>query len=179
MSEPFLGEIRMTGFGFVPTGWAFCNGQILPISQNAALFSLLGTNFGGNGTSTFALPDLQGRVPINWGNGLGLNQYTIGENGGVESVILTQNQMPGHNHQINCVSNSNATSPKPSGQYPGDVVSSAALTKVDAYSTNPPDSTMNPATVAPIGGSQSHPNIQPYLCVTFIISLVGIYPSRN
>jgi microcystin-dependent protein len=179
MSEPFLGEIRMFGGNFAPSGWALCNGQLLSISSNAALFSILGTSFGGNGQSTFGLPNLQGRVPIHWGNGAGLSPYTLGQNAGVETVTLTQNQIPTHNHLINSVNGSNANSTKPSGAYPGAITSSVTTTKVDAYSNATPDSQMNTAAVSTVGGSQPHPNIQPYLCVTFIIALVGIFPSRN
>jgi microcystin-dependent protein len=179
MSEPFVGEIRMFGGNFAPAGWALCNGQILNISTNTPLFSILGTNFGGNGQSTFGLPNLQGRVPIHWGNGAGLSPYTLGQNAGVETVTLTQNQTPAHSHLINCVNGSNANSTKPSGAYPGAITSSVTTTKVDAYSSAAPDTQMNAAAVSAIGGSQPHPNIQPYLCVTFIIALQGIFPSRN
>jgi microcystin-dependent protein len=179
MSDPYVGEIRMFGGNFAPVGWALCNGQLLNISTNAALFSLLGTNFGGNGQTTFGLPNLQGRVPIHWGNGAGLSPYTLGQNAGVETITLAQNQIPAHSHLINCVNGSNANSIKPSGAYPGSITSSVTTTKVDAYSSATPDAQMNAAAVSVIGGSQPHQNIQPYLCVTFIIALVGIFPSRN
>lgn len=172
MAEPFLGEIRMFGFQFAPTGWAMCNGQLLPISQNTALFSLLGTTYGGNGTSTFALPNLQSSVAIHQGQGVGLSPYVIGQNGGTENVTLTQGQMPLHGHVVNA-SGSPGANTRPAGGV-------LARATTDIYATAPDGSTtMNPGTIGNAGGSQPHTNIQPYLVINFCIALQGIFPSRN
>jgi microcystin-dependent protein len=174
MSNPFLGEIRMFSGNFAPRGWAMCNGQLLSISQNTALFSILGTTYGGNGTSTFALPNLQGRVPIHVGQGAGLSLYNLGQQAGVENVALTQGQMPTHNHTVNAVaSGGNQASPAS-----GSLAIESTGTSLD-YSTVTPTSPMNAAMLSTSGSGQPHTNIQPYLCVNFIIALVGIYPSRN
>lgn len=174
MSEPFLGEIRMFGGTFAPTGWALCNGQLLPISQNTALFSILGTTYGGNGTSTFALPDLRGRVAVHQGQGAGLSPYLPGEQTGVENVTLLQNQMPIHNHVVNADGNAGGKT-TPTGNFPG-TVSGTAAEKIYSGASG---ATMNPAMIASAGGSQPVKIIQPVLCVTFIIALQGIFPSRN
>jgi microcystin-dependent protein len=172
MAEPFLGEIRMFGFQFAPTGWAMCNGQLLPISQNTALFSLLGTTYGGNGTSTFALPNLQSSVAIHQGQGVGLSPYVIGQNGGTENVTLTQGQMPLHGHTVNA-SGSPGANTRPAGGV-------LARATTDVYAAAPDGSTtMNPGTIGNAGGSQPHTNIQPYLVISFCIALQGIFPSRN
>jgi microcystin-dependent protein len=172
MSEPFLGEIRLFGFNFAPVGWAFCNGQLLSIQQNAALFSLLGTIYGGNGTSTFALPNLQSRVPIHFGQGPGLSPYVMGQVAGTETITLTSQQMPQHNHTVNVVgSGGNSDSPK---------TSVPAKTSSPSYSTSAPDgSTMNPNMISFAGNSQPFPIMQPYLTVNFCIAMQGIFPSRN
>ena len=163
----------MFGFNFAPQGWALCNGQLLPISQNTALFSLLGTFYGGNGTTTFALPNLQSSVPIHMGQGPGLSPYVLGQIGGSENVTLTQNQMPQHTHSVGCnVAGGNQASP--ANGYPA--VESTG-TSLDYSSTA--GSAMNPAMNSPAGSSQPHPNIQPYLVVNFCIALQGIFPSRN
>ena len=177
MAEAFIGEIRMVGFNFAPRGWAFCNGQILPISQNTALFALLGTTYGGNGQTTFALPDLQGRVPIHQGQGPGLTQHYIGEIGGVENVTLTQQQMPLHNHQL-IASGGEATQSSPSGNFNAASTDPNTLSSVNSYNSTA-GATMNGAAINPSGGNQPHTNVQPYLCVNFIICLSGIFPSRN
>ena len=170
MSEPFLGEIRLFGFNFAPNGWAMCNGQLLPINQNQALFALLGTQYGGNGTSTFALPDLRSRLPLHQGQGNGLSSYTIGETIGAETVTLTQAQLPSHSHQAHA-SNVKATSKNPSGLVPGHPPD-------DTYAA--PDGTiMNAGTIAATGGSQPFDNRQPLLVLNFCIALAGIFPSRN
>lgn len=180
MSEPFIGEIMMVGFNFAPRGWAFCDGQLLPISQNTALFSLLGTIYGGDGRTTFALPDLRGRVPIHSGGGPGLSPYRQGQKGGVETVTLSAAQMPSHTHAAagtaKAVSGSgNNTSPSGNNW--------AALARENAYSSAAADGTMAAdnvtVTVDNTGGSQTHENRQPYLSVSFCIALVGIYPSRS
>ncbi len=178
MSDPFVGEIKMVGFNYAPRGWAFCNGQVMSIAQNTALFSLLGTTYGGNGTTTFALPDLRSRVPIHPGQGTGLSPYVQGQLGGTENVTLTQQQMPAHNHLINASKESGtAASPANASLAVASVPSTGD--PVSTYNTGPLDVTLSSGTVSTIGGSQPHPNIQPYLCVYFIIALQGIFPSRN
>jgi microcystin-dependent protein len=172
MSNPFLGEIRMFGGNFAPRGWAICNGQLMPISQNTALFSLLGTSYGGNGITTFALPDLRGRVPINQGQAPGLSLYDLGQIGGEENLTLTTAQLPAHNHKF--VSAANPGLDSPSGSVLGSPTSGAAL-----YAPSGPTGTMHAAANASVGGSQPHPNVMPYLCTSFIIALQGIFPSRN
>lgn len=171
MSEPFLGEIRIVGFNFAPRGWALCNGQLLAISQNSALFSLLGVTYGGNGQTTFALPDLRGRAPLHYGQGPGLSDRTPGERSGTETVSLISSQMPLHNHPVTA-STESATAKSPAGAVP-------AFTSAPAYVPAPIDTTMAPQMVGPAGGGQPHENMQPYLVVNFVIALVGIFPSRN
>jgi microcystin-dependent protein len=169
VSEPFIGEIRIFGFNFAPRGWALCNGQILSIAQNTALFSLLGTTYGGNGQTTFALPNLQSRVPVHFGQGPGLSPYVLGQQGGTETVTLNTNQMPNHSHLVA------ASSVSPNASRPGN----AFLAANGAYQTAPDGTTMNPAMIQGSGGSQPHDNIQPYLTLNFCIALEGIFPSRN
>ncbi len=176
MSEPFLGEIRMFGGNFAPRGWALCNGQLLSISQNAALFSLLGTTYGGNGQTNFALPNLQGRVPMHWGQGPGLSPRALGESSGSESVTLLTNQMPAHNHTLSANNNQGDTFS------PGGAVSASAVDSsqqpLNIYSSTA-NATMAPTAIGLAGGGQPHANMQPYQCVSFIIALQGIFPSRN
>ena len=169
MSEPFIGEIRIFGFNFAPRGWALCNGQLLSIAQNTALFSLLGTMYGGNGQTTFGLPDLRGRVPVHFGQGPGLSNYSQGEVAGSETVTLTQNQAPAHSHLV-AASNGAADSTRPAGKVPATG---------GGYAAAGDGSTMNPAMVNSSGGSQPHENIQPYLVLNFCIAVAGIFPSRN
>lgn len=176
MSDPFLAEIRMFGGNFAPRGWAFCNGQLVPISQNTALFSLLGTTYGGNGQSTFALPDLQGRAPMHPGNGAGLTPRVIGEEGGETSVTLLSTEMPAHSHAISgaVIANSAATgTPNVASLFtnssPNSLYANAVGTPV----------TLAPQAISFAGGSQPHNNVQPYLAVSFIIATQGIFPSRN
>jgi microcystin-dependent protein len=171
MTEPFLGEIRLFPYNFAPRGWAFCAGQILAISQNTALFSLLGTTYGGNGQTTFQLPDLRGRVPNSAGQGPGLSSYTLGEQGGAENITLIAQQMPAHNHAV-AVNNSGSATGRPSGGYPGQ-------TSGNAYAPNSDGSTFAPQAVSNAGGSQPHENRPPYLTLNYCIALEGIYPSRN
>jgi microcystin-dependent protein len=171
MSEQYLGEIRMFAGNFAINGWAMCNGQILSISQNAALFSILGTTYGGNGTSTFALPDLRGRVAIHQGTGVGLSPYVTGQQAGTENVTLLAAQVAPHTHAINANTGGNLTSP--AGNYPGN-----ETIPIKIYSATS-GAVMNPGVVGLNSGGQPHPNIQPSLCVTFLIALVGIFPSRN
>ncbi len=171
MADPFLGEIRMFGFNFAPTGWASCNGQILSIAQNTALFALIGTYYGGDGVQTFALPDLQSRVAINQGQASGLSPYVIGETGGVETITLTQAEMPEHTHAVDA-NGSPGTSDRPAGNVP-------ARTKASAYGGAPDGTTMNAGMIGNAGGNEPHENRQPYLVVNFCIALQGIFPSRN
>jgi microcystin-dependent protein len=181
MAEPFLGEIRMFGGNFAPTGWALCNGQLLSISQYAALFSLLGTTYGGNGTSTFGLPNLQGQTAIHWGTSRSGTSYVIGEVGGAENVTLLQNQMPQHNHTVS-VSNQAGTVTDPTNAIPAQINTGSAKTPATTalgYSNAGPTGAMAANVVSIAGGSVPHSNMQPFQCVTFIIALVGLYPSRN
>jgi microcystin-dependent protein len=173
MSNPYIGEIRMFGGNFAPAGWAFCQGQLMPISENDALFTLIGTTYGGDGQETFGLPDLQGRFPIHTGSSGG-GTYIIGETGGVESVTLTANQIPNHNHPV-LATTSGATG-SPANALMATATSSTAGLRV--YSTNAVSTNLHPSSVSPAGGSQPHENMQPYLCVNFIISLFGIFPTQ-
>jgi microcystin-dependent protein len=165
MAQPYVGEIRMFAGNFAPAGWMFCEGQLLPISENETLFNLIGTTYGGDGQSTFALPDLRGRLPLHQGNG-----FILAETGGAEEITLTVQQIPAHSHPFLA---SSAFGTLPNGQ--GNVL--AALTNIDLYSGFPADENMATNAIAPTGGSQPHTNFQPYLCVDFIISLFGIFPS--
>jgi len=171
MSEPFLAEIRIVGFNFAPRGWAFCDGQILPINQNQSLYSLLGTTYGGDGRTSFALPDLRGRVPIHVGSSNGGTSHTLGQKSGEETHTLSAAEMPNHIHQIR-VSKDNATSMNPSGNV-------LARAGVNFYRnlTNPKD--LNAGAFASVGGGQAHDNMQPYIAVHFCIALQGLFPSRN
>jgi microcystin-dependent protein len=174
MATPFLAEIKMFGGNFAPIGYALCNGQLLAISQNSALFSLLGTTYGGNGQTTFGLPDLRGRVPIHAGSGPGLTPYVLGEIAGTESVTLLQSQMPAHNHLVEANSSAGtATAPSTT------LVLAASTARDKVYSTAAPNTTLSPAAIGVAGSSQPHNNIQPYLVVNFIIALQGIFPSHN
>ena len=174
MASPFLGEIKMFGGNFAPRGYAFCSGQILPIAQNTALFSLLGTTYGGNGQTTFALPDLRGRVPVHQGQGPGLSPYDLGQVGGTETTTLTVNQMPSHNHFIAANSGPGTTAA------PASNAALAASTARDRlYTTNATNTNLAPASLSPTGGNQPVSILQPYLVINFIIALEGIFPSRN
>ena len=172
MSTPFIGEIKICSFNFPPKGWALCNGQLLQINQNQALFSLLGTYYGGDGIRTFALPNLQGRLPMHQGSGPGLSPRIIGEIVGEENHTLLATEMPAHSHQVNA-STAAADDPAPGGKI------WASGGSVDKLFGSPANTTMNPAAVATAGQSQSHNNLQPYLVVNFVIALQGIFPSRN
>ena len=174
MSNPFIGEIRMFAGNFAPRGWALCQGQVLSIQTNTALFSILGTTYGGNGVTTFNLPDFRGRVPLSSGQGLGLSNYVLGEQTGVENVTLITSQMPAHNHIVNGVaSGGNQASPAS-----GSLAIESTGTSLN-YSNATPTAPMNSQTVSLAGSSLPHTNIQPVLCVNFIIALSGIFPSRN
>ena len=170
MAQPYVGEIRMFGGNFAPAGWMFCEGQLLPISENETLFQLIGTTYGGDGESTFALPNLASRVPIHQGSGGGAT-YQIAEMGGVESVTLTNSQIPIHTHAP--LASNAGGSDSPGNNYWGNSI----LGK--PYAAPPPALTMNPATISPTGGSQPHDNMLPFLCVSYIISLFGIFPSPS
>lgn len=165
MSEPFLAEIKLFSFGFSPRGWANCAGQLLPINQNQALFSLLGTTYGGNGTTNFALPDFRGRAPLHWGGGV-----TLGERGGQETVSLTAAQMPSHAHPVS------ASSLPPSVGAPTGSTWASGGSAAYAASAN---ASMAADTLSPSGGSQPHSNLQPHLALNFCIALQGIFPSRS
>lgn len=165
MAQPYVGEIRMFAGNFAPAGWMFCEGQLLPISENETLFQLIGTTYGGDGQSTFALPDLRGRIPIHQGNG-----FILAETGGAEEITLTVNQIPAHSHPM-LASSALASEFGPGGQV------FAQPQAVDAYVSPIPLVPLAPASCSPVGGSQPHTNFQPYLCVDFIISLFGIFPS--
>jgi microcystin-dependent protein len=174
MSEYFIGEIRMFGGNYAPVQWAMCNGQLLPIDQNDALFSLIGTTYGGDGRTTFQLPDLRGRVPVHMGAGPGLTNRIICQKFGTESVTLTVDNLPTHMHGLTAASG-NGTSNNPSGN-----ILAASTGTVSIYNSGSSAPVkMNPAAVGNTGGSQSHSNLMPTLCVNFIISLYGIYPSRS
>ena len=166
MSQPFIGEIRMFGGNFAPVGWAFCDGTLVAISQNEALFNLIGTTYGGDGQTTFALPDLRGRIPMHQGSG-----YTIGNNGGVEQVTLTVSQIPAHSHVLQAQSTSGTQAAPDNGVW--------ANSSLNQYSAANANSNMNPAAITTTGGSQPHSNFMPYLCVSFIISLFGVFPSQT
>lgn len=172
----FLGEIKIFAGNFAPVGWAFCDGSLLPISQNAALFSLLGTTYGGNGTTTFALPDLRGRFPMNFGTGANLTPRALGDLGGQETVTLTAAQMPVHTHAALAGADSTvATTDKPQSALPGRNASATP-----SYGKTANAAMASSAIVlAPAGGGQAHPNIPPFVCVNYIIALQGIFPSRN
>ena len=169
MAQPYVGEIRMFGGNFAPAGWMFCEGQLLPISENEVLFQLIGTTYGGDGESTFALPDLRGRLPVHQGSGM-----SVGEMGGVEEVTLTLQQIPAHTHPL-LGSGGTATTNDPGN----NVFATSTGSTIFPYGTDQPPTTLNPSTIGPVGGSQPHTNFQPYLCVDFIISLFGIFPSQN
>jgi microcystin-dependent protein len=167
MAQPYVGEIRMFGGNFAPAGWMFCEGQLLPISENETLFNLIGTTYGGDGQSTFALPDLRGRLPMHQGNG-----FILAETGGVEEVTLTVQQIPSHTHPF-LASAVSGNAINPFGNLPANTLN------IQPYINQPPDANMNANAIGPTGGSQPHNNFQPYLCVDFIISLFGIFPSQT
>jgi microcystin-dependent protein len=172
LGTPWVGEIRMVAFNFNPYEWMLCNGQLLPISQYSVLFSLIGTTYGGDGQTTFAVPDLRGRVPVGAGQGQGLSSYAIGQSAGVEEVTLTVNELPSHQHlYVPAAGSGEATTDHPDDAYPAVGGYYAATTNSGAPMPSP--------TIANAGGSQPHDNIQPYLGINFIISLYGIYPSQS
>jgi microcystin-dependent protein len=167
VAQPYVGEIRMFGGNFAPAGWQFCDGSVLAISENETLFNLIGTTYGGDGQSTFAVPDLRGRLPVHQGSG-----FILAETGGAEEVTLTVNQIPAHSHPL-LGSKNNGSQPGPSN----NVLASSTLMQL--YALENADAPMAASSVSVVGGSQPHTNFQPYLCVTFIISLFGIFPPPN
>jgi microcystin-dependent protein len=173
MADPFVAEIRIFPFNFAPRGWAWCDGQLLPLSQNTALFSLLGTTYGGNGKSNFALPDLQGRAPMHPGQGPGLSLHDLGETGGSETVTLLESEIPSHAHALRA-SSSPADNPGPAGNSFARVPSGAT-----PYTTTATLVSMAPESLAPAGGDQPHNNLQPYLTFYFCIALQGVFPPRG
>jgi microcystin-dependent protein len=171
MGQPYIGEIRMFGGSFAPVGWSFCDGSLLPISEYDTLFTVIGTTYGGDGETTFGLPNLNGRAPLHQGTLKG-NTYTIGESAGVENVTLTTQTIPIHNHQVIATSNiSNQT------DLANNVLAQSSTGKL--YIEDNPTAALSNLTVGPAGGSQPHENMQPYLCVSFIISLFGLFPSQT
>jgi microcystin-dependent protein len=170
MSEPFTAEIRIFAGNFAPRGWAFCNGQLLPISQNTALFSLIGTTYGGDGRTTTGLPNLQGRAPMHPGRGPGLTPRRLGQSGGTYDVTLTEAQMPSHTHTLRA-STEDGRSATPQNMY--------LATGTTMYTSESPNTTLRGDSLPPAGGGQAHNNTQPFLVLSFIIALVGVYPSRG
>lgn len=171
MGTPFIGEIRMFGGNFAPRGFAFCNGQLLAIAQNDALFALIGTTYGGDGQTTFALPDLRGRIPVHAGQGPGLSSYSLGESSGTEAVTLTVQQLPAHTHAPQGQSAAGSQAGPDGGVW--------ASSAQNQFSANAPNAAMSNAAIGPAGGSQPHDNMAPFQVVSFIIALEGVFPSRN
>ncbi|MHA7777383.1 phage tail protein [Roseibium sp. M-1] len=172
MSEPFVGEIRMFAGNFAPRGWAFCDGQLLAVSQNDALFSLFGTIYGGDGRTTFGLPDMRGRIPLHAGTGPGLSPRRLGSKGGAEKETLTTNQLASHSHDFNA-----NTQPATGATVEGQVMAQGV--GISAYVLQDQNTSMAFSMIANTGGSQPHTNLMPTLCVNFIVALFGIYPSRH
>ena len=172
MAQPYIGEIKMFGGNFAIQGYAFCNGQLVAISQNDALFSLIGTTYGGDGQNTFGLPDLRGRIPVHQGTGPGLSTRTLGQTGGSETVTLTTPQIASHNHSFVATSSNGTT-----GSPQGNIVAAPSIGI--PYNTSPPENQLGNQSINNTGGSQSHNNVMPFQCVTYIIALYGIYPSPN
>jgi microcystin-dependent protein len=174
MADPFVAEIRIFPFNFAPKGWAWCDGQLLPLSQNTALFSLLGTTYGGDGKSTFALPDLEGRAPMHPGQGPGLSLHDLGETGGSETVTLLESEIPAHNHGLMSSASFNGSDNSPIGN-----VLAKAAAGLNAYAAPGALVMMAPESLAPAGGDQPHNNMQPYLTFYFCIALQGVFPPRG
>ncbi|QOC22935.1 phage tail protein [Wenzhouxiangella sp. AB-CW3] len=167
MTQPYIGEIRIFAGNFAPSGWKFCDGSLLPVSENEVLFQLIGTSYGGDGQTTFALPDLRGRIPLHQGN-----DFVLAQSGGAETVTLTSNQIPSHNHAL-LASAEVANDPNPGGNVLGE------QSATSHFHGGNPQAAMASGSVTPVGGGQPHDNVQPFLCVNFIISLFGIFPSQN
>lgn len=172
MADPFVAEIRIFPFNFAPKGWAFCDGQLLPLSQNTALFSLLGTTYGGNGKSNFALPDMQGNAPMHPGQGPGLSLHDLGETGGSGTVSLLESEIPSHSHAF-AASQSDGINRQPGGNLVANMIG------VNGYATPGAIVMMSPNSIAPAGGDQPHNNMQPYLTLNFCIALQGVFPPRG
>jgi microcystin-dependent protein len=179
MSDQFLAEIRIFACNFAPFQWALCNGQTLAISQNAALFSLIGTSYGGNGTSTFQLPNLQGTVPLSFGQGPGLSTYVLGETGGEQTHTLLDAENPRHNHNINADQDVGELQSPSSAFYRKGTIPGTKAIAVASYSGKAPDTTLNPSTIGISGASQAHNNMMPYLTLNFCIAMQGIFPPRS
>lgn len=177
MADPFVAEIRIFGFNFAPKGWAFCDGQILPLSQNTALFSLLGTTYGGNGQSTFALPNMQGNAPMHPGQGPGLSLHDLGETGGTEFVTLLQSEIPFHAHSVGNAKADAGDTTTPQGSVWAQ--SGAGRGAAALYHEAPATGTVNPQSLTPAGGDLPHNNMQPYLTLNFCIALQGVFPPRT
>src|SRR5271165_1133733 len=178
MADPFVAEIRIFPFNFAPKGWALCNGQLMSISQNTALFSLLGTTYGGDGKSNFALPNLQGSAPMHPGQGPGLSLHDLGETGGSDTVTLLTSEMPLHTHNINCLDGARVAGQ--SGQPGNAILVKTGGAPTNAYSSGASQNqTMAAGMVAPVGGSQPHNNLMPYLTLNFCIALQGVFPPRG
>lgn len=173
MATPFIGEIRLFAGNFAPVGWALCDGSLLPIAENEALFNLIGTIYGGNGQTTFGLPDMRGRVPVHQGAGNGLSPRTIGEMGGAEQVTLTPSQMPSHNHVLNATTAAASTANGVAGSLTGTAAST------NFYGNTPGGGALAPQALTATGGNQPHNNMAPFLGLNFIISLFGIFPSQG
>ena len=171
MSQPYVGEIRLFAGNFAPNGWAFCDGQLLSIAENVVLFDLIGTTYGGDGQTTYALPDLRGRVPVHQGSN-GQSNYAVGESGGLETVPLTADQMPAHRHPMLA-----STSPASATHGPAEVLGSSSAMRL--YGTGTPDMPMDPNAIAQVGGGQPHDNMPPFVALSYIVSLFGIFPSQN
>ncbi len=172
MAQPYVGEIRMFAGNFAPAGWMFCDGQLLPISEYETLFQLIGTTYGGDGQETFALPDMRSRIPVHNGTGPGLSTRVLAETGGVEEVTLTTNQIPVHNHPF-LTYNAVANTPNSGNNL------LALSSQAQMYFGDPPNVPMNAGSISQVGGNQPHENLMPFLCVSFIISLFGIFPTPN
>ena len=171
MSQPYVGEIRLFAGNFPPNGWQFCDGQLISIAQNEVLFDLIGTTYGGDGVNTYALPDLRGRVPVHQGNN-GASNYVAGQSGGVENVTLSANQMPAHRHAMLV-----STSPASATHGPADVLGSSTL--MNLYGTGSPNMAMDPNAITQVGGNQPHENMPPFVALSYIVSMFGIFPSQN
>jgi microcystin-dependent protein len=178
MADPFVGQIMVVPYTFAPVGWAFCQGQLLPISQNTALFSLLGTQYGGNGTSTFALPNLQGNIPIGQGTGPGLPTYAMGETGGVANVTLLTTEIPAHSHVHQGVSAVGTTDNPVSNNF-GELKREGGESYYVAAPAQGSTALMNQNALQTAGGSQAHSNLQPYLVLNYVIALRGVFPTRS
>jgi microcystin-dependent protein len=176
MADPFVAEIRIFPFNFAPKGWAWCDGQLMPLSQNTALFSLLGTTYGGNGKSNFALPDLQGRAPMHPGQGPGLSLHDLGETGGSETVSLLESEIPAHSHTLRC---SSATAEEEGLKTPASNTTGTEVNTFSIYGAANSLVFMAPEALAPAGGDQPHNNMQPYLTFYFCIALQGVFPPRT